>query len=79
MEAGKKAAAANLALQRQIVKVLEQSDEPLDLGAIADAVNAPDQLERIYLILRHLVANDRGIEQLGDPAQPSQLQFRWQH
>lgn len=78
VEAGKKAAAANLALQRQIVKVLEQSDEPLDLGAIANAVNAPDQLERIYLILRHLVANERGIEQLGDPAQPSQLQFRWQ-
>lgn len=78
VEAGKKAAAANLALQRQIVKVLEQSDEPLDLPAIANAVNAPDQLERIYLILRHLVANDRGIEQLGDPAQPSQLQFRWQ-
>ncbi|MFN4279012.1 glucose-6-phosphate isomerase [Thermosynechococcus sp.] len=75
VEAGKKAAAANLALQRQIVKVLEQSDEPLDLGAIATAVNAPDQLERIYLILRHLVANNRGIEQLGDPARPARLRF----
>jgi len=78
VEAGKKAAAATLALQKQIVKVLQQSATPLEVQAIAQALNASEQQETIYLILRHLVANDRGVAQLGDPACPNQLQFCWQ-
>jgi len=78
VEAGKKAAAANLALQKQIVKVLQHSPQPMDVGAIAQAVNAPEQQETIYLILRHLAANNRGIRQQGDAAHPSQVAFSWQ-
>lgn len=78
VEAGKKAAAASLALQRQIVEVLQQRSEPLDVATIAEAVNAPEQQETVYFILRHLAVNHRGVVQRGDPACPHQLQFFWQ-
>ncbi|MFM7447907.1 MAG: glucose-6-phosphate isomerase [Leptolyngbyaceae cyanobacterium] len=70
VEAGKKAAAGILELQRQVMQVLAQDSTPLTLPALAEKLNAPDQIETIYWILRHLNANQRVVLQgnLGQPA-----------
>ena len=57
VEAGKKAAASVLQLQNQIVAKL--SDEPQTAQALADAVNAKSEVETVYLLCEHLVANGR--------------------
>jgi glucose-6-phosphate isomerase len=70
VEAGKKAAAAILELQRQVMQVLHQETAPISLTTLADKVTAPDQVETIYWIVRHLNANQRVTLQgnLGQPA-----------
>ncbi len=73
VEAGKKAAAAILDLQMQVVKALKESGAPLSLSDLASKAGTPDQIESIYKILRHLSANDRGISLSGDLSQPSSL------
>jgi glucose-6-phosphate isomerase len=73
VEAGKKAAATVLQLQRQVVKVLQESSQPLSLSELANQVGAPDQIETIYKIVRHLSTNKRGVTMTGDPSQPSTL------
>ncbi|MEC4982966.1 MAG: glucose-6-phosphate isomerase [Oscillatoria sp. PMC 1068.18] len=73
VEAGKKAAASVLALQNQIVKVLETQTTPLSLAELATKADATAEIEAIYKIVRHLRANDRGIVISGDLAQPSSL------
>lgn len=72
VEAGKKAAAAVLQLQGRILTTLQQCDRPLTLGEVASGVQAPQEIERIYLILRHLEANGRVIFD-GDRRRPAQL------
>lgn len=73
VEAGKKAAAVILDLQRKVVQALQQESQPLSLPQIAEKAGATDQIEAIYKILRHLAANDRGITLQGDLSKPASL------
>ncbi|MEO1209028.1 MAG: glucose-6-phosphate isomerase [Cyanobacteria bacterium J06638_20] len=73
VEAGKKAAASILDLQRQVMQVVQATGQPLELGAIAEKIGAPDRIEAIYHIIRHLEANNRGVVLEGDRAKPSSL------
>ncbi|MBW4682835.1 MAG: glucose-6-phosphate isomerase [Microcoleus vaginatus WJT46-NPBG5] len=74
VEAGKKAAAAILDLQKRVLQVLQTENQPLSLEAIAAKADAPDQIEAIYKILRHLAANDRqGVKLHGNLGEPASL------
>lgn len=73
VEAGKKAAAEVLDLQRRIVKVLQETDKPLSLAELAEKASALDKVETIYKIVRHLNANQRGVTITGDLAKPASL------
>jgi glucose-6-phosphate isomerase len=76
VEAGKKAAAAILDLQRRIVQVLQQADTPLAIADIAAKANASDQIEAVYLISRHLSANHAGVTITGSWGEPSKLTLK---
>ncbi len=74
VEAGKKAAATVLDIQKRLVEALKSSGSSLSLPELAQMANAYDQIETVYQILRHLAANRRyGIYLEGNPAQPSSL------
>ncbi len=74
VEAGKKAAAAILTLQKQIVQTLCNSGSDLSLPELAAQAGAPEQIETVYRIVRHLAANNRfGIYLEGDVAKPASL------
>lgn len=73
VEAGKKAAAAVLDLQRRILQVLEDDSRSLSVAQLAEKAQATDQIETIYKILRHLHANKRGVILNGNFADPSSL------
>jgi glucose-6-phosphate isomerase len=73
VEAGKKAAAAILDLQGKIIAVLKQEQTPLLIETLALKADAPDEVEAVYKIVRHLAANDRGVTLHGDLAHPGQL------
>jgi glucose-6-phosphate isomerase len=73
VEAGKKAAASVLELQQQIVKALSQAGQPLSLTDLANKTSAPDKIETIYKIVRHLAANQRGVVISGDLRKPESL------
>jgi glucose-6-phosphate isomerase len=73
VEAGKKAAASVLNLQRQVLATLKHASQPLSLPTLAEKAGAADQVETIYQIVRHLAANHRGIVLEGDRAKPSSL------
>jgi glucose-6-phosphate isomerase len=73
VEAGKKAAAAILDLQTQVMQVLQQEKAPLSLAELAEKAGASDRTEAIYKLLRHLDANQRGVVLEGDRGQPSSL------
>ncbi|MBW4524237.1 MAG: glucose-6-phosphate isomerase [Phormidium tanganyikae FI6-MK23] len=73
VEAGKKAAAAILDIQRKVVEALQQEKTPIPLQTLAINVGAPDEVESIYKILRHLAANDRGVKLYGDLSNPGSL------
>jgi glucose-6-phosphate isomerase len=73
VEAGKKAAATILDLQKQVVEVLQTEKNPLSLEEIAEKANASDQIEPIYKIVRHLAANQRGVVLHGHPGEPGSL------
>lgn len=73
VEAGKKAAAGILALQKEVLQVLNTEKAPLSLEAIASKAGASDRIETVYKILRHMAANGRGIVLQGDLANPSSL------
>lgn len=78
VEAGKKAAAAILALQEQIITTLEQNNATfLSLSALADKIQAGDRIETIYQILRHLHANQRGVVLEGNLGKPATLRIGW--
>lgn len=78
VEAGKKAAASVLALQNQVLELLEGQSSPLSLQEIANKIGSPDQVETIYKIIRHLHANQRGIVLQGDLGNPESLKVSWQ-
>jgi glucose-6-phosphate isomerase len=73
VEAGKKAAAAILELQKKVVEVLQTTKTPLSLEEIAQKAGASEQIECIYTIVRHLYANQRGVVLQGNLGQPSNL------
>jgi glucose-6-phosphate isomerase len=73
VEAGKKAAAAVLDLQRHILQVLQDEGASLSLTQLAEKAGVTDQIEAIYKILRHLHTNQRGVVLEGDLGQPSSL------
>ncbi|MGC9504652.1 glucose-6-phosphate isomerase [Baaleninema sp.] len=74
VEAGKKAAAAVLDLQKQAIEVLRSAGKPMTLEEISEKVGRPQEVETIYKILRHLHANQRGITLVGNLGRPSSLQ-----
>lgn len=67
VEAGKKAAAGILDLQKSVVDYLEkQPGEQFSSETIGEAIQQPEETELIYKILEHLAANSsRGIDQSG--------------
>jgi len=73
VEAGKKAAASVLSLQKQILQLLQTESQPLTLAEVAEKVDAAEQVEQVYLILRHLDANHRGVKLEGDRSKPDLL------
>ncbi|QIR38488.1 glucose-6-phosphate isomerase [Tolypothrix sp. PCC 7910] len=73
VEAGKKAAAAILDLQKRVLEVLQSAKSALTLDEIAEKAGASQEIEAIYKILRHLHANQRGVVFQGNLAQPSSL------
>lgn len=76
VEAGKKAAALVLDLQAKVISHLKTATEPLTAEQIAEGLGKPEQVEWIYKILQHLVANpDRGlIQTVGET--PALAKFR---
>jgi glucose-6-phosphate isomerase len=74
VEAGKKAAAAILDLQREIQDTVRIAEEPLTLEVLAGAIGVPDRIETVYQIVRHLAANQRGLVLSGDPSYPASLE-----
>jgi glucose-6-phosphate isomerase len=73
VEAGKKAAAAILDLQRRVVSAVQHALTPLSIVELADQLGMADQQETIYKILRHLDANQRDVQLLGNLGQPASL------
>ncbi len=73
VEAGKKAAAVILDLQKRVMEVLQTEKTAISLEAVAQKAGTPDQTEAIYKILRHLQANQRGVVLQGNPAHPGSL------
>ncbi|MCB0322382.1 MAG: glucose-6-phosphate isomerase [Bdellovibrionales bacterium] len=70
VEAGKKAAANVVELQKQVLEELARfrgGNERKTADELAAAVQRPDEAETIYKILEHLAANpQRGVERSGD-------------
>lgn len=73
VEAGKKAAANLLKLQRQVVEIVQSHNGPLSLTVLAEKAGVPDQVESVYKIVRHLAANHRTVQLQGNPGQPDSL------
>ena len=78
VEAGKKAAAAVLEIQKKVVNTLEQTDAHLSLAELADKAQISDEIETVYKIVRHLHANERGIVVQGNLGQPDTIRVSWQ-
>ncbi|KAG9137433.1 hypothetical protein Leryth_020631 [Lithospermum erythrorhizon] len=78
VEAGKKAAAEVLALQKRVLTVLNEASckepvEPLTLDEIADRCHAPEDIEMIYKIIAHIAANDRALIAEGHCGSPRSI------
>lgn len=73
VEAGKKAAAAVLSLQKQVAALLDAS--PRTVVEIAQAVGAPEQVERVFWILRHMALNQPDLRVDGSWGNPQALRF----
>ncbi|MBD2393650.1 glucose-6-phosphate isomerase [Cyanobacterium aponinum FACHB-4101] len=77
VEAGKKAAASILALQKEVLDLIQNNSQSLTIQEIADKIDKSQDIEAIYKILRHLSANNRGIHLEGDRISPSNLQVKY--
>ncbi|AFY40178.1 glucose-6-phosphate isomerase [[Leptolyngbya] sp. PCC 7376] len=73
VEAGKKAAASVLDLQKKVVDAVKANESALTLDSLASKVGEQEQIEVIYKIVRHLAANGRSIKLEGNPAKPAEL------
>ena len=74
VEAGKKAAAKVLALQKQLIGALKASNVSLSLEEVAIKIGALDQVEGLYHIARHLHANCKILFE-GDLSKPMTLKM----
>ncbi|GAB4844920.1 glucose-6-phosphate isomerase [Ancistrocladus abbreviatus] len=77
-EAGKKAAAAVLALQKRVLAVLNEASckepvEPLTIEQVADRCHCPEDVEMIYKIIAHMAANDRALVAEGSCGSPRSI------
>ncbi|AFY69266.1 glucose-6-phosphate isomerase [Thalassoporum mexicanum PCC 7367] len=75
VEAGKKAAAVILDLQKKVMAVLDAEtagSASLSIADLAHKVGQPEAIETVYLIVRHLDANSR-INLEGNTGNPSSL------
>ncbi|HEY2932945.1 MAG TPA: glucose-6-phosphate isomerase [Acidobacteriota bacterium] len=62
VEAGKKAAAAVIDIQRKAVAFLQNSVRDQTVEEIAQGIGSPDDVETVFKVMRHLAANpDRGV------------------
>jgi glucose-6-phosphate isomerase len=77
VEAGKKAAQNLLNLQQQIFATLKSDDRFWGMQELAEAINAGDEVENIYKIVRHLSLNQRGLVLKGEAGKPDLLQVRY--
>ncbi|MBT1071725.1 glucose-6-phosphate isomerase [Pelotalea chapellei] len=76
VEAGKKAAGVVIALQLEVVDLLERRRQLLTADEIAAMLGRPEEAETLFTILRHLAANqDRGVEAIRG-TKPTEWQFR---
>ncbi len=73
VEAGKKAAASILSLQRDILNALKSTKNPLTIAELAEKAGSSEEIETVYQIVRHLSANNRGVTLSGDRHQPANL------
>ena len=73
VEAGKIAAEKLLVLQRRIFNELKTFDKPLSLTELSEKLDASDQIEQVYKLVRHLSVNQRGIILQGDLKRPASL------
>jgi len=73
VEAGKKAAASILELQKKVMETLKNEGKSIDLATLAEKAGYGDAVESVYKILRHLEANNRGVAIVGDKSKPSTL------
>jgi glucose-6-phosphate isomerase len=55
------------------MQVLQEEGASLSLSELAQKVGLPDRVESIYILLRHLQANKRGVVLDGNLGQPSSL------
>lgn len=78
VEAGKKAAASVLNIQKQVVETLKQTSSPLSLEELATQAGIRDEIETVYKIVRHLDANQRGIVIQGHIGLPSTVKASWE-
>jgi glucose-6-phosphate isomerase len=76
VEAGKKAAGAVIALQKEVCELLQEKPG-MTAEEIATLLEKPDEVEMVFAILRHLAANpDGGIVMDGnEPAATSTFRF----
>ncbi|XP_074304596.1 glucose-6-phosphate isomerase 1, chloroplastic [Silene latifolia] len=78
VEAGKKAAAEVLALQKRVLAVLNEASckdpaEPLTVDEVAERCHCPEDIEMIYKIVAHMAANDRAVLAEGDCGSPRSI------
>uniref|UniRef100_A0A7C9DXZ4 Glucose-6-phosphate isomerase n=1 Tax=Opuntia streptacantha TaxID=393608 RepID=A0A7C9DXZ4_OPUST len=78
VEAGKKAAAEVLALQKRVLAVLNQASckepvEPLTIEEVAERCHCPEDIEMIYKIIAHMAANDRALLAEGNCGSPRSI------
>ena len=78
VEAGKKAAASVLEIQKKVVNTLKETSSPVSLAELADRAKVKDEIETIYKIVRHLYANERGIVVQGNIGKPDTIKVSWQ-
>ena len=78
VEAGKKAAASVLDIQKKVVDTLKNASSPMSLEALADKARVSDEIETVYKLVRHLDANERGIIVRGNIGQPNTIEVDWQ-
>jgi glucose-6-phosphate isomerase len=73
VEAGKRAAAAVLRLQGDLLAHMSEKPGPWSVAELAAAVGAAERVETVYALLRHLEANGRGVRLAGDRGRPGEL------